>query len=703
MPNDRDRARALQLRARATQRLQPRERSQPNPDGTYGQPPEGMVFDEKRQAWTSRELMANNLSSSRGRAAVDGGLQGVTLGGFDELAGVAGGDFSRERARARLDVARRDYLGTTLGAEIAGAATLPLSAGTVRGGAAVGAGTGFLYGGLTGEGDVGERATGAGIGAGVGALAGAAAVPVTRAASWAAGRFGRAVGDVFKSNRFYRNGQITQAGREALEAAGQSADEVSDAFARHFSQLAREGADPQTAASVAGMREFGIPAYRHNVTGSADDFARFERARRGAVGAPAERITRRAADQQSDAVGAASNRIAEGFGGGEGVRQSDAAIAAMGGLRSARDASRQAASGAYDALEAAGGGVRGTAVRDIGTRMRPMLESAGLQIDSSTPNAASALRELDAIFRGAERGSVKFMDLERARQSLVRYRSAAHRGSLGSDQRAMQMVVQEFDRQVDDLMTTALTQGGDDVLRLAQRARGLWSQYRQTFQGDGAGSRFIQKMISDDASPDDVAKWLFSSGKLGGGQFNSKLAGDVAEVLGRDSQQWNMIRQAAFRQMAETPEGMAQMGPGRIANRIDEFLGSHTSRELSRELFTSKERALMKRYASALRRMDPPTGAVNPSGTSYENQRAVREAFRAVSGLLGFTAGPGGALAAYGAAAAAQGAQSYRAASGALSSRVPQVMSPAAGGRAAGGAAIGAGSSTNWLTQSQQR
>ena len=158
----------------------PRERSQPNPDGTYGQPPEGMVFDENRQAWTSRELMANNLQTSRGRAVVDGGLQGVTLGGFDEMAGMVGGDFERERARARLDASRRDYPGTTLTSEVGGAVTLPAPA-LAQGaslpvrmaqGAAIGGGFGGTYGALSA--DEGERMQGARQGAMFGAAAGAA-------------------------------------------------------------------------------------------------------------------------------------------------------------------------------------------------------------------------------------------------------------------------------------------------------------------------------------------------------------------------------------------------------------------------------------------------------------------------------------------------------------------------------------------------
>lgn len=172
---------AQMAQAARGQAAAPRERSQPNPDGTYGQPPEGMVFDENRQAWTGRELMANNLPSSRGRAVVDGGLQGMSFGWADEAAGAVGGEFERERARARLDASQRDFPGTTMGAEVTGAVLAPGGAvgraktfvGNVARGATAGGFFGGLYGGGTAE--EGERGGGAMSGAGFGALFGGAA------------------------------------------------------------------------------------------------------------------------------------------------------------------------------------------------------------------------------------------------------------------------------------------------------------------------------------------------------------------------------------------------------------------------------------------------------------------------------------------------------------------------------------------------
>jgi hypothetical protein len=263
---DTEAASRLAQMARQARQTAPRERSQPNPDGTYGQPPEGMVFDDNRQAWTSRELMAQNLQTSRGRAVVDGGLQGVTLGGFDEMAGAVGGDFSRERARARLDASRRDYPGTTLAAEVGGAVTLPAPA-IAQGatlpvraaqGAAIGAGFGGTYGALSA--DEGERGQGALQGGAIGAAAGGLLPVAIEGARQGIGavRTGQAV------RQAGRDGPTTE---QLRRQAGQLYDRARDRgvvvrqdsfddFATNLAARVREeGADPDvTSAAFAAVR-----------------------------------------------------------------------------------------------------------------------------------------------------------------------------------------------------------------------------------------------------------------------------------------------------------------------------------------------------------------------------------------------------------------------------------------------------------------
>lgn len=194
---------------------------QKNPDGTYGQIPEGMVLNPATGQYTSRELLANNMAPGAAASALTGGGQGATFGAADEMAGglnaVLPGNgtmgeryaFGREYSRAMVDAARRDHPVAAYGGEIAAAASTamatpigkigsggPSLARNVVAGAGGGAGVGALTAFLSGEGGLKDRAGSVPIGAILGAAGGAAA-PVLgglaqkgwRAGAEAVGRF----------------------------------------------------------------------------------------------------------------------------------------------------------------------------------------------------------------------------------------------------------------------------------------------------------------------------------------------------------------------------------------------------------------------------------------------------------------------------------------------------------------------------------
>ena len=167
-----------------------------NPDGTYGQVPEGMVLNPSTGQYTSRELLANNMAPGAAAAALAGGGQGATFGAADEMAGglnaVLPGNgtmgeryaFGREYSRAMVDAARRDHPVAAYGGEIATAAATPgVALNAAKGaslparmavGAATGAGQGALSGFGAGEGGLGERANSAKLSGGIGAAVGGA-------------------------------------------------------------------------------------------------------------------------------------------------------------------------------------------------------------------------------------------------------------------------------------------------------------------------------------------------------------------------------------------------------------------------------------------------------------------------------------------------------------------------------------------------
>jgi len=168
----------------------------PNADGSFGQVPDGMVFNPSTGGYVDVALPHNRLhGDGAGSAAMHGAGQGVSFGTMDEVVGALHGAtgpnsyaedyaFARDRMRAELDLAREENPVAAYGSEIGGALAVPgavlkgMSAPSALTRAATGAavaGTeGALYGFAAGEGGFGERvddawktgAIGAGLGAG---------------------------------------------------------------------------------------------------------------------------------------------------------------------------------------------------------------------------------------------------------------------------------------------------------------------------------------------------------------------------------------------------------------------------------------------------------------------------------------------------------------------------------------------------------
>lgn len=480
-----------------------------------------------------------------------------------------------------------------------------------------------------------------------GALGGAvgAAIPGSAAvAQWATKAGGSALRRLItQKGAMAPNGTLTSEGKALLEAAGYDVAQLSDDFAKAFNKRLNEGLDAPAAGAAAQLDEFGIPVMRANVTGDAADFAKVKSAAAGADGARQERAARRALDAQAGAVTQASDNLAERM--GRLGDQGDAAITMQQALRSGRDAARDAAKKAYDLLP--DGMVNGELVKSLGSQLSAGLKAAGQGIDRAAVNAQAAIRELDAVFSNASKGGVKFDDLERARQGLVRAQKAAAGGSIGVDQIATSNLKKAFDQKIDDLMTSGLIDGDPAFIAAAKKARGLWADYQRKYFGDDATSRFVQKMVADDASPDDVVKWMFGVSKMGSGRMNSTIAKGLKSYVGDTSDAWQMVRGAAIRQILKKPDGMTQYGPKALTERLGDFLTSPTTRELSRELFTAAERGTLLRYQAALKRLVAPEGALNPSGSGYEVGRRLSGLFKTVTEIGGAVSGgvPGWLLA----------------------------------------------------------
>lgn len=300
----------------------------------------------------------------------------------------------------------------------------------------------------------------------------------------------------------------------------------------------------------------------------------------GAIGERARAISDQAAEAERAALAQGDQALA----GVRGEQPADAITAGTavgdavrGRAAAARDNYRQA----YDAVAQSPGTFEPGALDRVGTRVRERL-GTDVPVDPVlTPNAARALGDLDnlpGLLRTEGEAGPSLQAVDQARKRLVAY----YRGTAANptDRRAMREVLSQFDNHVEDALSAGLFSGDDAALGQLREARRLFSQYQQTFRPTGAGDdvgRAMQRIVEQDAQPQEIANFLYGSSQVGSTGLSSRLAERVRTVLDANSPEWAAVRQGLIsRALGEgTPEQIAARaehlteGPGRVlTNRI---------------------------------------------------------------------------------------------------------------------------------------
>jgi len=428
---------------------------------------------------------------------------------------------------------------------------------------------------------------------------------------------GRVMRRVFTDRRMFDpdTGRLTDAGLRAVRNLGiddpdQLTAEMQRALGESLEGISEmDGPTREAAERLASGRRFDVPLTRGQATGDVAQTAAEENFRAGTRGQSAYNAMTEFDQMQSEAVDRARVGIVPGD-------------------RADR----------IDAAEAVISGVRDRATRGLGDRITNAARIAGVTIDDATPNARDAVATLTNLMQGNNSGSVPFMNIERARQNILRMQRAAQRTGTGADQIAMGEVVDQFDNWLDDAISTALQQGDDGVLSQAKEARALWARYRSTFLGRDGPANFIRRIVEEDLTPNQVAGWLMGSNNNMGRGATSSFVRRLGEVLGPDSPEFNQIRVAVWDQITSAPEGARQPGPARIAQQVSNFV-SGDGRTLARELFSDEQMGAMRDFVRLMRTLEPPPRSTNPSGSGYEVRRLFNEVRNALFGGAASAAG----------------------------------------------------------------
>lgn len=568
----------------------------------------------------------------------------LTLGWWDELVGVFGGDTDRERrliaAYEEVNPRAASYANLLgMGAAMAlpplaaaRAANLPLRVAIASG---TGAATGAAQGAGMAEGGFMERVNAAGVPALAGAAAGAG---VTLGAPLVA----RGVGALARGASAAASG-VSRLARGGAEAAPSPAPRA--ALPAVITPRVDVGpprppliAPMPSRATPADAERFGIKLTRGQATGNLAQQADEQRILHGNRGEPAQRVLVDFMDSQNAAVRTAAERIAADLSGplGTAIPTRDAGEFLLAGFRRYADEARTSAQAKYAASARLPAAISDGTAEQFPAYIANQLSNSDFMFDPVLhPAAFSAMREIQTLPSFAQNGVVGLQDIERIRRRLINLE-----GANDADNTALARVVDAFDDGIEDMINAQLFLGDPRALDLLIAARADWRRYRSLTHPDpnNDAGRIVSTMFRRDVTPEEAANWLFGASQVSPPARAVRVATMLRDTLGADSREWQAVRSAMFVNLITPRRNPDELlTPGRLSASIDSFLSGQQT--MASALFTAAEREQMRTFSNTLKLIAPDPRATNPSRSSYGISRQLQDVGGRVFSAMGLQVG----------------------------------------------------------------
>jgi len=247
---------------------------------------------------------------------------------------------------------------------------------------------------------------------------------------------------------------------------------------------------------------------------------------------------------------------------------------------------------------------------------------------------SGAAGEIDAV-RSA-RSIMDFTDTSLARRHFAPDELAAMRRHAEG--------VRSLQRAIDAL--PALQKA--ETARAAEAVERAQAGYQAAFGTEGLTGpqrQVFNRLIEGTAQPEEVAQAMFSI--IGGGNpaNASRAIQAVERIVGADSPIMGSIRQGVWQKLTQRPAGKDPAGQQKLAQDINEFLNGK-GKDVSHELYTAEERALMQRYADAVKKTVIGKYARTNSDTAVASGAAAQRQVHAIGNAIAsfFHMGPLGHL-----------------------------------------------------------
>jgi hypothetical protein len=421
--------------------------------------------------------------------------------------------------------------------------------------------------------------------------------------------------------------------------------------------LQRPSGVPQSIASVAGV---DLPLSTSEAAGNFSGIQAERGALRGQQGETVQKAVQPFYDQRQAAINQATQNLQAGASPtGNVVAESprEAANIIGGSIGAARDQTKQNVDNLYQLAALRKDVIPGDQLALVPRRVKADLTFAQQPVvvdPTLTPAASKMLAHLDTWGGMPQSGQPQnvanmfgatgqfnpagstMRDVDLFRRQLNEIGSAAGNDT---DRRAVKAIKTAFDNQVDTIAPSP-------ELAAARQAH---AQYKQTFfqQGprDDVG-RALEEIYGSrggqPAQPGRVAEILYGAPK----GTSPRVVERVANVFGRDSDEFAAVKQGYLSQLMERAPGGKPYEEQALASRLTDALFGKGA-DLTNAVLSPPERAELGKLAAYFKQITAPAGAVNYSGTSAPIlQRLGKFLPKAIGGLVGLHFGglPGAAI-----------------------------------------------------------
>lgn len=145
----------------------------------------------------------------------------------------------------------------------------------------------------------------------------------------------------------------------------------------------------------------------------------------------------------------------------------------------------------------------------------------------------------------------------------------------------------------------------------------------------GPQRQVFNRLIEGTARPEEVSNAVFSIIGSGKPDNAARAIKAIEKIVGADSPIMGNVRQGVWQKLTQRPAGKDPAGQQKLAQDINEFLnGSGT--KVAKELYTPQERALMQRYANAVKKTVIGKYARTASDTAIASGAAAQRQASAV-------------------------------------------------------------------------